>query len=68
MAITSQVKKPLKSGEVEIIDRQKAGLLKPSVIKPVFTTIEKKLILRTMGALAKTAEENLKTGLQNLIG
>ncbi len=68
MAITSQVRKPLKSGEIKIIDWQEAGLLKPSVIKPIFTTIEKKLILRTMGALEKTDEENLKTDLQKLIG
>ena len=48
MAITSQVRKPLKSDEVEIFDWQKAGLLKPSVIKPVFTTIEKNLVIRKL--------------------
>ena len=57
MAVTSQVRKPLK-----------AGLLKSSVIKPVFTTIEKKLILRKLGELEKNEEKNLKIGLQNLIG
>lgn len=68
LAITSQVRKPLKAGEVEIVDWQNAGLLKPSVIKPVFTTIEKKLILRKLGELEKPDEQNLKTNLQNLIG
>jgi mRNA interferase MazF len=68
MAVTSQVRKPLKAGEIEIIDWQNAGLLKSSVIKPVITTIEKKLILRKLGELEKNDEENLKIGLQNLIG
>lgn len=68
LAITSQVRKPLKAGEVEIVDWQNAGLLKPSVIKPVFTTIEKKLILRKLDELEKPDEQNLKTNLQNLIG
>jgi mRNA interferase MazF len=67
-AVTSQVRKPLKAGEIEINDWQNAGLLKSSVIKPVFTTIEKKLILRKLGELEKNDEENLKIGLQNLIG
>ena len=68
MAVTSQVRKPLKDGEIEIIEWQKAGLLKPSVIKPIFTTIEKKLILRKLGKLETIDEQNLQSNLQNLIG
>lgn len=68
MAVTSQVKKPLKAGEIEIINWQKARLLKSSVVKPIFIRIEKKLILRTLGSLDKTDEQNLKIGLQKLIG
>ena len=68
MAITSQVRKPLKDGEIELIEWQKAGLLKPSVVKPIFTTVEKKLILRKLGALEIVDENNLRTLLQNLIG
>ena len=68
MAITSQVRKPLKAGEIEIIAWQKSGLLKQSVIKPIFTTIEKKLILQKLGELEKTGKLNLQNNLQNLIG
>ena len=68
MAITSQVRKPLKDCEIELIEWQKAGLLKPSVVKPIFTTVEKKLILRKLGALEIVDENNLRTLLQNLIG
>ena len=43
MAVTSQIKPTPIIGEVMIQSWQDAGLLKPSVIKPVITTIEKKL-------------------------
>ena len=42
MAITSQVKSPSYFGDIAINDWQLAGLLKPSVIKPIFATIEKR--------------------------
>ena len=41
MAVTSQSKPTLAFGEVRVAEWQKAGLLKPSVIKPVLTTVEK---------------------------
>ena len=68
MGITSQVRKPLKNGEIEIFGWQTAGLLKPSVIKPIFTTIEKKLILRKLGKLESEDANDLRSNLQNLIG
>ncbi len=43
MAITSQVRTPRSFGEALIGNRQAAGLLKPSVLKPVFTAIEQAL-------------------------
>jgi len=39
MAITSQVRSPLAFAEALVTDWQVAGLIKPSVLKPVFTTI-----------------------------
>ncbi|HEX8286279.1 MAG TPA: type II toxin-antitoxin system PemK/MazF family toxin [Pyrinomonadaceae bacterium] len=51
MAVTSQVRAAAGIGEVVVSDWQKAGLLKASVIKPVLTTVEKGLILRTLGQL-----------------
>ena len=52
MAITSQVRTPPGFGEALVTDWQAAGLIKPSVLKPVFTTIEQELVLRTMGKLS----------------
>lgn len=40
MAVTSQVKPSASFGEVTVQGWQAAGLLKPSAIKPVITTIE----------------------------
>ena len=49
MAITSQVRTPLGFGEAMLGDWQGAGLVKESVLKPVFTTIEQGLVVRVMG-------------------
>jgi mRNA interferase MazF len=68
MAITSQVRKPLKFDEIEVIEWQKAGLLKPSIIKPVFTTIEKSLVIKKLGDLEETDKESLKKILQTILG
>jgi mRNA interferase MazF len=44
MAVTSQLR-PMSLGEVAVTAWEAAGLLKPSVIKPVFTTLEKRLVV-----------------------
>jgi hypothetical protein len=45
MAVTSQLRPAPALGKVRISDWQPAGLLKPSAIKPVFATIEQRLII-----------------------
>jgi mRNA interferase MazF len=45
MAISSQVRTPSGFGEVLVRSWKEAGLIKPSTIKPIFTTVEKGLIL-----------------------
>ena len=40
MAVTSQVRPAGVIGEVQVKDWKSAGLIKPSVVKPVITTIE----------------------------
>lgn len=68
MAITSQVRKPLTLGELEIIEWQKAGLLKPSVVKPVFTTIEERIVIKKLGSLDISDENNLRNIIQQILG
>ncbi len=68
MAVTSQIKPTRVVGEVIIRDWQASGLLKPSVIKPVITTIEKSLIIRTMGQLRAEDKQSLSAGMRMILG
>lgn len=49
MAITSRTSMPGHQ-EVVLTEWKSAGLLKPSVVKPVIATLEKHLILKQLGA------------------
>jgi mRNA interferase MazF len=53
MAVTSQLKPSDVPGEVVVTHWQHAGLLKPSVVKPVITTLHKRLIIRKLGRLPR---------------
>jgi mRNA interferase MazF len=68
MAITIKIRTPLGFGEALIADWQTAGLLKSSVLKPVLTTIEQPLVIRTMGALSATDLRTLKVSIARAIG
>ncbi len=68
MAVTSQIKPASIIGEVIIQDWRGAGLLKPSAIKPVITTIEKKLVIKNMGQLKKNDIDELRESLKNILG
>ena len=68
MAVTSQVKLKASLGEVMVKQWEEAGLLKPSLIKPVLTTIDQKLILRKLGRLVKEDRQALKVALESILG
>ena len=68
MAITSQVRQPLGFGEAMVGDWQGAGLVKASVLKPVFTTIEQGLVLRVMGHVSGADIKTLRDVLGLVIG
>ncbi|MFW5443862.1 MAG: type II toxin-antitoxin system PemK/MazF family toxin [Methylococcaceae bacterium] len=68
MAVTSQVKTQKLLGEVIIDEWKAAGLLKPSVIKPVIFTAEKRLIRKTLGQLKQVDIQQLKQNLTVIIG
>lgn len=60
MAITSQVRQPPGFGEAMVSDWQAAGLIKPFLLKPVFTPIEQGLVLRSTFALSEAALHALR--------
>ena len=48
--ITSQIMRTL--DEVSLVDWQAAGLLKPSVVKPILSSFDVRLVRRKLGALS----------------
>jgi mRNA interferase MazF len=68
MAITSQIKSSIAFGEVTLAQWEAAGLLKPSVIKPVFTTVEKNFVIKNLGQLSEEDQQALKKALQTILG
>ena len=68
MAVTSQAKPAGLFGEVPVADWEKAGLLKPSVIKPVVASIEKSLVIRKLGRLEDLDQKKLRGALESILG
>jgi len=68
MAITSQVKNDLSIGEYILQDWQHAGLLKPSMIKPLVATLEQNKIVKNMEQLSNTDRKMLDTIIQTILG
>lgn len=68
MALTSQTKPSGAYGEVVVTEWKDAGLIKPSVIKPVFTTIEKELVLKALGRIQDKDTQVLRKTLGKLLG
>jgi mRNA interferase MazF len=64
LAVTSQVLAEPALGEAAIAKWKEAGLLKPSVLKPLLATIEKGLVLRRLGRL----DEEDRRALQGVLG
>ena len=68
MAVTSQIKPTSIIGEVIIHGWQEGGLLKPSAIKPVITTIEKTLVIKTMGRLSEDDQKAMQQSMKAILG
>lgn len=68
MAITSRLHQVNKLGEKLVADWQSAGLLKPSVFKPILATIENTLVLRKLGSLKSEDRHTIELILQDILG
>ena len=68
MAITSQQPSTLSVGEIQIQDWRGAGLLKPSVLKPILATIDPALVLKKLGQLTPTDQAALRQTLNIILG
>jgi len=67
-AVTSQLRPVMQTGEAPIVDWKNAGLLKPSVVKPVIATIDRQLVRKRLGHLASADTTALIRALSAIIG
>ena len=67
-AVTSQIRSPLGFGETLLHDWQAAGLLKPSLLKPVLFTAEQTMLTKTLGTLSVGDQQALQQMLKQIIG
>lgn len=68
LAITSHVRPVLGFGEAPVVDWRGAGLLKPSVFKPILFTAEQSLIRKSLGRLPDGDRHALQQLLHTLLG
>lgn len=68
LAVTSQSRPSRPSGEAAVLDWQAAGLLKPSVFKPLLLTIQRGLVLRRLGRLTMRDRQAVRSILDQILG
>jgi mRNA interferase MazF len=68
LPITSQVRPAAGVGEVALVRWKAAGLLKPSLLKPVLSTIERSLVLRKLGRLEEEDRREQRELLSMILG
>lgn len=68
MAVTSQARPTTTLGEVKVVDWKAAGLIKPSVVKAVVTTIDVALVIRRLGRLKTEDQEKLRRAINAIYG
>jgi mRNA interferase MazF len=68
MAVTSQARPATAVGELHLKDWKAAGLIKPSSVKAVITTIERNLVLKRLGRLKDGDQQALRGAIALIIG
>jgi mRNA interferase MazF len=63
MAITSQLRPHFAFGEVWTSRWREAGLIKPSVVKPVFATLGQSLLVRQIGSISTDDKAALRQSI-----
>lgn len=68
LAVTSQMDSPSQIGAFLVEDWKAAGLLKPSVVKPIITTLQRTLVKKKLGCLVSQDIQSLQKALQSMLG
>ena len=66
VAVTSRVREKPTFGEFKIEKWESAGLFKPSMVKPVFTTVEREMIRKRLGRLAERDRAALRKTIEQV--
>jgi mRNA interferase MazF len=64
----SQIRPCCGWGETRISAWREAGLLTPSVVKPVFATLEQALVIRRLGTLNAEDQAALRKAIVEVVG
>ena len=68
MAVTSRIREPLATSEAKVENWKEAGLVKPSVFKPLIATIETGKIIRVLGRITQIDQSHLIDIIHTIIG
>ena len=68
MAIASQSRTAGSGGDLQVNAWKEAGLLKPSAVKPIVTTIEQSSVVRKLGRLSEMDQAALRRTFSNIVG
>ena len=68
MAVSTQTRSDDATGEVAVGRWREAGLLKPSVFKPLLATIERRIVRRRLGRLVDPDRQSLIRLLGEILG
>ncbi len=67
MAITGRLSAG-RPGDLEVLDWQAAGLLKPSLVKPIVATLEQGLVLKKLGRFTQPDRDTLAQVIRTVFG
>jgi mRNA interferase MazF len=67
-AITSNVSPPFRPGDTLLGDWLAAGLLKPSAVRGVLATVDKRDVVRVLGPLSAADLRQVEQGIAGILG
>jgi mRNA interferase MazF len=68
IGVTSQANPASSFGEMTIANWKNTGLIKPSIVKPVLTTLDVKLVIKKLGRLEEPDYQALQNLLKIILG
>ena len=68
LLITGNLDPPRRCGDYLLRHWQKAGLLYPSIAKPILATLDRRIIIRKLGTLDPQDLRGVETGLRAALG